>query len=75
MLVAFPLDLSTQQGTRNRGYQRENKQRPQAELIPAELALRRIGFRRLGRHGRIIRRDVETEQAIKAVGSDSGRIL
>lgn len=35
------------------------------------MALRRGGFGWLGLHGRIIRRDVETEQAIKAASAET----
>jgi hypothetical protein len=39
-------------------------------LKPAAFALRRVGFGRLGVHGRIIRRGVPPDQGILAAGRD-----
>ena len=49
---------------------RNDEQRPQAELKPAALAFRRLGFGRLGLHGRIIPDRWQREQGMMTARAD-----
>ena len=61
-------------GRASNGHDRgDDHQRPQAESKPAAFAFRRIGFRRLGLHGRIIRRRGQPEQEILAAAALAAR--
>src|SRR5437763_302898 len=53
-LFALPLDLLPKPSRADRANQRDNHQRPHAELIPAAFTFRRISIGRLGFHRRII---------------------